>query len=164
MAEQPSPADRIEQILAEAAAARDALLALVASLPPGRLTEPGVVGDWSVKDVVAHLSAWHELCLGWLETGLRGAPPAVPAPGHTWQTLAQLNDELYLRDRNLPLAIVLDRFRTTDARVRGLLQNLDPNEATTPGLHAWLGPNTLADYITPVLTPHYTWATQQISR
>lgn len=28
---------------------------------------PGVVGDWPVKDVLAHLVAWEQMCLGWYE-------------------------------------------------------------------------------------------------
>ena len=33
--------------------------ALLAEIPPGWLTEPGVTGEWSVKDVIAHIS-WGE--------------------------------------------------------------------------------------------------------
>lgn len=37
-----------------------------AGLPDARLEEPGVVGDWSVKDVLAHVTTWEEEALKYL--------------------------------------------------------------------------------------------------
>jgi uncharacterized protein (TIGR03083 family) len=38
---------------------RDRLDKMLAHVPAGRMEEPGVDGDWTVKDVVAHI-VWHE--------------------------------------------------------------------------------------------------------
>jgi len=34
-----------------------------AGLSDSQLTEPGVMGDWSVKDILAHLTWWEEEAL-----------------------------------------------------------------------------------------------------
>ena len=34
-----------------------------AGLSDSQLTEPGVTGDWSVKDVLAHVTTWEEEAL-----------------------------------------------------------------------------------------------------
>ena len=44
----------------------------------------GACGEWSVKDLLAHLDAWHELVLAWERAGRAGEPVAIPAPGLTW--------------------------------------------------------------------------------
>ena len=37
---------------------RDAFLALVANVDPGSMTTPGLVGEWSAREVIAHLGYW----------------------------------------------------------------------------------------------------------
>jgi hypothetical protein len=54
----------------------------------------GVVGDWSVKDIVARLVDWEQRFIGWYDAGLRGEVPEVPAPGIVWDELDILNKEL----------------------------------------------------------------------
>jgi hypothetical protein len=42
-------------------AGRSRLLALIAPYADGTLAHKGVVGEWSIKDVLAHLSGWERL-------------------------------------------------------------------------------------------------------
>jgi hypothetical protein len=58
--------------------------ALLAEVPAERLREPGVVGHWSVADVVAHLTAYERWVAGWLTA--------------TLQNRQATTQELYLRD------------------------------------------------------------------
>jgi hypothetical protein len=43
-----------------------------AGLPESKLTGPGVVGDWSIKDVLAHVTTWEEETLKVLPLILEG--------------------------------------------------------------------------------------------
>ncbi|HET7093622.1 MAG TPA: maleylpyruvate isomerase N-terminal domain-containing protein, partial [Thermomicrobiales bacterium] len=63
------------QLLKRLDAAWQAFLTSYAGLPVARLTEPGVVGDWSVKDVIAHVTTWEEEALTHLPTILAGGEP-----------------------------------------------------------------------------------------
>jgi hypothetical protein len=49
--------------------------------------QPGIVGEWSAKDVLAHLTEWEQMVLGWYHAGLAGETPALPAPGFKWSEL-----------------------------------------------------------------------------
>ncbi|HEX2279797.1 MAG TPA: hypothetical protein VHN13_22140 [Candidatus Tectomicrobia bacterium] len=40
-----------------------------------QLTEPGVTGHWSVKDTLAHVTAWEEEALKYLPLILEGGRP-----------------------------------------------------------------------------------------
>ena len=43
---------------------RGALQALLDTLSPEQMAAPGIVGEWAVKDVLAHLTAWDQMVLG----------------------------------------------------------------------------------------------------
>ena len=58
---------------------------------------PGACEQWSVKDLLAHLDAWHELFLGWEAEGSDGGKPAMPAPGFTWAQTPKLNADIHAR-------------------------------------------------------------------
>src|SRR5947208_14172894 len=46
-----------------------------AGLPDSQLTEPGVVDNWSVKDMLAHVTTWEEEALKYLPLILEGGKP-----------------------------------------------------------------------------------------
>ena len=69
-----------QEILAHITTARVALIAAIFGLSEDRLTAPGAVGKWSVKDVMAHIGHWEEVCL-------RTAHP--PGRRKLWQRLSR---------------------------------------------------------------------------
>ena len=48
-----------------------------AGLSDAQLTQPGVVGDWSVKDILAHVTWWEEEALTHLPHILEGQKPPL---------------------------------------------------------------------------------------
>ncbi|MCU0281239.1 MAG: ClbS/DfsB family four-helix bundle protein, partial [Acidimicrobiia bacterium] len=92
----PRPATRADLLAAiDSELAR--LIAQVQQVPPADRLRPGACGEWSVKDVLAHLDAWHEMFLDWEAAGCRGEKPVIPAPGYTWATTPALNEEIRRR-------------------------------------------------------------------
>ena len=47
-----------EQLLGKIDVAWSALQESYAGLSESQLTEPGVTGEWSVKDILAHVTTW----------------------------------------------------------------------------------------------------------
>src|SRR5258708_9270225 len=64
-----------QQFLKKLDQAWDAFEAAYAGLPEARLAEPGVVGDWSVKDLLAHVTTWEDEALKYLPLILAGDRP-----------------------------------------------------------------------------------------
>jgi hypothetical protein len=64
-----------ERTLKRLDAAWTAFTASYAGLPSPRLEEPGVVGDWSVRDLVAHVTIWEAEALKHLPTIMAGGRP-----------------------------------------------------------------------------------------
>ena len=65
----------ITQLLEKLDYAWTALLESFAGLPDARLVERGVVDDWSVKDVLAHVTTWEEEALKYLPLIAQGGKP-----------------------------------------------------------------------------------------
>jgi hypothetical protein len=56
--QEDAPTSRISALLAEADAERQQFLAAVENVDPELETTPGIVGDWSARDLVAHVAWW----------------------------------------------------------------------------------------------------------
>jgi hypothetical protein len=84
-----------------------------AGLPEARLTEPGVMGDWSVKEIIAHVTTWEEEALKYLPViAAGGATPRYAAVGGIDAFNAQTSE----RKRTLSLDEV--RAQQTDIHRR----------------------------------------------
>jgi hypothetical protein len=80
MTEPPNAMDQAE-LLKLIAESHDQMERLLASMDERQLTQPGVYDNLSVKDILAHLSAWERLADDWIGTGLCGERPVVYTPG-----------------------------------------------------------------------------------
>ena len=47
-----------DALIADLEAARDAFVGALADVDPDLFTAPGLVGDWSARDLVAHVAFW----------------------------------------------------------------------------------------------------------
>jgi hypothetical protein len=93
--------DRTAKLLQRLDAAWAAFEASYAGLTDAQMTEPGVVEDWSVKDIIAHISTWEEEAQKHLPLIMEGGrPPRYVSVGGIDAFNAQ-------QKRNLPLAEVL---------------------------------------------------------
>jgi uncharacterized protein (TIGR03083 family) len=100
--------DEVLQALREARAQTDAALA---GLGETELVDPGVIADWSVKDVLAHLTAWEAEMVTLLAKAKRGQKPKWPA---TQSETDALNAKWHKENKNRPL----DRVRADFQGVR----------------------------------------------
>lgn len=151
-------------LLAAIAQERQALETLLRTLTPQQMVEPGVVGAWSVKDVLAHLVAWEQMVLGWYRAGLRGELPALPAPGYKWNQTPELNQMIYETHREQPLDEVVAHFYHSHQEIRKVIEGLSNEELFTAGHHAWTQKNTLGTYFVSATSSHYLWARKEIRK
>ena len=64
--------------------------ALLDEIGPARMEQPGVNGDWSMKDIVAHLTGWNR----WLVARLQAAGRREPDPPPPWPAYIQTENEI----------------------------------------------------------------------
>ena len=58
--------------------AREQLLQSFAGLDESLLNEPNVVGEWSIRDVIAHIATWDVWVREVLDAAPQGAPASAP--------------------------------------------------------------------------------------
>lgn len=94
---------RIERVLRRLDTAWTAFKESYAGLPDASLLEPWVVGDWSVKDILAHVNTWEDEALKYLPVIVQGGKPPRYAAYGGIDTFNALMTE---RKRGLSLAQV----------------------------------------------------------
>lgn len=90
-----------------------------AGLTETQLTQPGALGEWSVKDVLAHITTWEKEALEHLPTVARGErPPRYASEGG----IDAFNARSAEANRQHSLATVLENFDRTHANLVHFLQ------------------------------------------
>ncbi|MGH2486960.1 MAG: ClbS/DfsB family four-helix bundle protein [Ktedonobacterales bacterium] len=85
--------------------------ALLHDIGEDHMTQPNVAGEWSIKDIVAHLTGWRRRSVGRFQAALRHEPlPPPPWPSHL-QADDEINAWIYAANRDRPLADVLRESR-----------------------------------------------------
>jgi hypothetical protein len=121
-----------------------------------------VIGDWTVKDVLAHLSEWEKLFIGWYKTGVRGEIPEVPAPGISWQNIDVLNQSIYEKYHRSSIEDIRRDFNESYKEILATIEAMSEEEMFAVGRYPWLGNGNLVGYILANTANHYRWAKREI--
>jgi len=132
-----------------------ALVDLLAPLDGQRLTTPGATGAWSVKDVLAHLTAWQMSLLKLLQAAQQGREPAPPFGRLSDAEIERLNQRFYEAARARPLAEVWAAFRSTYTQARAAVAALGEETLGDTRRFPWLDGLALADYVAGDTFEHY---------
>jgi uncharacterized protein (TIGR03083 family) len=136
---------------------RERLEAALAGLSEAQITRPGANGQWSVKDLIAHLTYWERGMVDILEQIARGEP-IQDEEG----TAAAINDRIYVRNRERPLADVMADFRETHRRLLDALQALPDETLNGPSPFEPPDGKRLWEYIAGESFRHYKEHIDQI--
>lgn len=136
----------------------------LASLGTDTILQPGAVGTWSVKDLLAHLTAWERLLLDWYTCGLENRTSAIAPVGMFRSAIHAINQQIYTRNLNRPLDDILVDFHTSYQQILSVIEVIPEADMFTPGRIAWTGSLTLADYIAGNTCNHYAWANRQVKK
>jgi hypothetical protein len=115
-----------QQLLSKLDKAWTALKESYAGLSDPQLTEPGVAGDWSVKDILAHVTTWEEEALKYLPLILQGDRP--PRYSETYGGIDAFNAQMAEQKRILPLSATLRQLEETHHRLIDYIQNAPEEE------------------------------------
>ncbi len=151
-------------LLAESEKEHNALGETLPTLTPEQITQTGVVGEWSVKDVLVHLYAWEQMVLSWLAASQNGETPHVPAEDYKWSQLPALNEHIRATHAGCALDEVQAMFQASYRQTMETIASLSEKLLFTPGLYPWMNKNTFAAYFTSCTSSHYRWARKEIRK
>ena len=125
------------RILQYAQAEFNALHGVVGQIDRDAMVLPGVEGDWSVKDILCHLTAWRRLYVLWTQDLLDGREPDRPAPDEPWDALDDVNASLYRAHRDTALQEALDEFVQAHTDSLAFIESLAESDLIDPDPFAW---------------------------
>lgn len=89
-----------------------------------RMEQPGVAADWSMKDIVAHLTGWNR----WLVIRMQAAQRGDPEPPPPWPPQVQSEDEInawiYESNRERSLGEVLEDMHQDHQQLLSFVEGL----------------------------------------
>jgi hypothetical protein len=160
MAKQTSKLQLLKDIQTE----RRRLEKSLSTLSNDEMTQPGIVGEWSVKDILAHLVAWEEFLLDWYQAGIQNRIPSKAPVGMSRKAMDALNRDIYEMNCQRSLDDVLTTFRLSFQNVLSAIEAMPDEEIFAHSRFSWTGRLSLADYIAGNTCNHYAWARAQILR
>lgn len=136
----------------------------VEEVDPQRRLGPSDYPRGSVKDMLAHLDAWHRMFLEWERVGRTGEVAPMPAPGHTWKTTAALNMEIHERHVADTWDEVVTRLGSSHAEVARVIASYPDEELFERKRYRWTGSTSVGSYAVSATTSHYDWAMKLVRR
>src|SRR5215212_1400965 len=112
---------------------------LLAQLSVAEMNQPGAVGVWSVKDVLAHLAFWERYAVDTLRAVARGEAPALSADDETERKNASVVAQYYQRS----LSAVLADWQQAREELLDALEGLDDEMLNDPDYFPWSAGRTL---------------------
>jgi hypothetical protein len=135
---------RRAELLAELDSENRAWERLLAEIGEDRMEEPGVAGAWSVKDVVAHLTAWRRRTVGRLEAVAKGEPEPAPAWPADLHEDDEINEWFHARDRAKSVSEVLSESRHVFQQLRSAIEKLPESVLDDPRRLPWMRGTSLS--------------------
>jgi hypothetical protein len=142
------------------------LESILAPLSDEQICEATLEGKRSVKDILAHITAWERLCTGWLACALRGETPAPETLnlGATEEDVDRFNEQTFLENKDRSLPDVLADSRASYQQFLEKVQALSEEDLTEPHKFSWAEGRSLVPFIAANSYDHYQEHAEQIRK
>lgn len=130
---------------------------LISQFSKDHLVEPGAIGDWSVKDVIAHVAAYEDWTAEQMEATRQGEVvsqedfEAMGAEG--WYDVDNRNGWLYAQMKDVPLEQVLAQSEQAFNRLLQAVDSTSDEDLQVP--QWWTNGRALIDTIPGQTYEHY---------
>jgi uncharacterized protein (TIGR03083 family) len=126
-----------EKLLAEIQRERERLETTLAQIDPQEMLSPGVIDNWTVKDLLAHITVWEQRMILWLADSVNDIQPQMLPPGMTWDDLDQWNEQTYQAHRQRPLEQVVAEFAASFPQAFSAVREISEEDLVDPDRFPW---------------------------
>ena len=130
---------------------RAAFEAALAGLTPEQMTAPGVMGEWSVKDLLGHVALWESRLVTILYSVERGVAPKTLGSSE----VDRVNAESYAEQRERPLGRVLADFHAVHVQLLKRLDALADRDLSDSKRFPWMEGEPLEKLVAGDTFEHY---------
>ena len=131
-----------QSTLVEIHKAWQALDEVLARVPSGHMDEPGAVGQWSIKDLIGHVTTWEREAMRMVQCYLSEGDPEVLA----FPDVDQFNERTTQEKRSEPLDELLRDFTRTHEELVRYIESLPEVALRDPGVQKRVRVDTFEHY------------------
>ncbi len=135
-----------KEILQNLESSREAFLDLIDDLDEAALTQPGAWGDWSIKDLLSHLSHWEAELVRLLWQVKQGQVPNTAQIAYQGK-VDDINKAWQSESASRPLERVLDDFHSVRNQTINRVEEFMDSDLTNPTRYKWQAGKPLAEWI-----------------
>ena len=118
--------------------------------------------DKNLRDVLIHLSEWHNLMLNWVKNNKAGVRKPFLMEGYNWKTYGDMNLLFWKRNQMVSTEIALEQFMETHEKIMDVIMEMSNEELFQKNVYDWVGGSTIGSYFISVTSSHYDWAMKKI--
>lgn len=125
---------------------RQELVEMLQDLPDEEMLKPGVCGEWSIKDILAHLAQWEGQTVTLLFQASQGQ--LKPTTAHFGkESVDEVNQRWYEASRERPLERVWEDWIAVRKQMIRRVRDWSEKDLNDPQRYPWLKGKTLAQII-----------------
>jgi hypothetical protein len=124
---------------------RERLLVAIEPLPDEALLEPGVMGDWSIADILAHLTAWESEMVTGLMRIKQGKKPAKMI--EAFDDVDGYNARRFEENKGRDIERIFDDLQGVRVQLEQWLEEFSEKDLSDPKRYEWSPGLTLAHII-----------------
>ena len=141
---------------------REQFLDAIEGLPDEALLEAGVIEDWSIKDMLFHMSMWEAELIKLLWQVSHGEKPTTM---HFTQVDVDATNAAWLELSNArPLERVLDDFEAVRKQTARRVEAFEDKDLEDPKRYAWLSERPLWEWIASDSFEHEAEHAEQVRK
>jgi hypothetical protein len=133
------------ELLSKLKSSHQQMLEAIGGLKAESMLEPGVTGQWCVKDILNHISHWEAELVTHLWWVQQGQKPAIKS--YSIEEIDQLNHQWYEEDLERSLEMVTSDFKGVRKQTIRRVEALSEDNLTKADRFPWMKGKPLAELI-----------------
>ena len=99
--------------------------------------QTGVENEWSIKDILAHIIAWEQRLVLFLQRASDDYSPSMLPSGKTWDEIDAINQQTYLENKDKPFVEILTLFQQSYEAVLATVEAISETDLMDPHRFSW---------------------------
>jgi hypothetical protein len=134
-----------EELISALTTGRAEFLKTIEDIPQQEMTIPGVVGQWSLKDLLVHLTRWEAELVKLLWQAKQGTTPTTIH--FTPETVDQVNERWYQQSSSRSMDVVWDDFLKVREQTIRRVDGFGEQELNDVDYYPWLDGSPLWKWV-----------------
>jgi len=98
---------------------------------------PGVIDEWTIKDILAHITVWEQRMVRWLGEAMSGEEAHMLPDGMTWDDLDDWNEQTYQEHLHRPVEQVLADYELSYPQALKAAKEVPEQDLIDPDRFDW---------------------------